>query len=290
MPDEVKDVKPEETPSTPDAPVEEKPVSGEQVEPTEQPQEQPPGAGEPPVDMVPAYKVDEWKRKHNDLLERMPDYAREAAREASQIYLQQNQKQDRTKRIAELRQFAADSPEHALSAQTEISRLEKEENKELFSNVVEEKFKAFSDKNSGDQRRKQAYEYVAKAYPQAFQKDANGHPLGWNNQHPITQGIAQLMQDKRFSNDPDGLSAAADIAFARYTRSQAPQSQQKVKQLKGEIKSLQKGTHIEGGGASTQEGSTSYQDALDIAKKSGRMRDAKTAMMEIFKTQGTLTE
>lgn len=65
---------------------------------------------------------------------------------------------------------------------------------------------------------------------------------------------------------------------------------QEVKQLKGEIKSLQKGTHIEGGGASTQEGSTSYQDALDIAKKSGRMRDAKTAMMEIFKTQGTLTE
>ena len=71
MPEEILDVKQEETPSTPQTPVETPPVSGEQVEPTTT-QEQPPDAGEPSVNMVPAYKVDEWKRKHNDLLERMP--------------------------------------------------------------------------------------------------------------------------------------------------------------------------------------------------------------------------
>jgi len=287
MPEETQDVKKEETPSAPQTPVEKEPVSGEQAEPTET-QEQPSDAGEP--SMVPAYKVEEWKRKHNDLLDRMPEYAREAAREASQIYLQQNQKQDRTKRIAELRQFAVENPDHALSAQTEISHLEKEESRELFSNVVEEKFKAFQTKSDGDQRKQQAYQYVVTAYPDAFTKDANGRPLGWDSNHPITKGIAQLMQDKRFSEDPDGLTAAADIAFARYVRSQKPQAQQKVKQLKGEIKSLQKGTQIEGGGASTQEGSTPYQDALNTAKQSGRMRDAKTAMKEIFKTKGVLAE
>ena len=289
MPEEILDVKQEETPSTPQTPVETPPVSGEQVEPTTT-QEQPPDAGEPSVNMVPAYKVDEWKRKHNDLLERMPEFAREAAREASSIYLQQNQKQDRTKRIAELRQFAVENPEHALSTQTEISHLEKEENREMLSDVVEKKFNAFQEKSSGDQRKQQAYQYVAQTYPEAFNKDANGHPLGFNTQHPITQTIYQLMQDKRFSDDPDGLTAAADIAFARHSRSQAPQTQQKVKQLKGEIKTLQKGTHIEGGGASTQESSSSYQSALDIAKESGRMRDAKGAMKEIFKTKGILAE
>ena len=289
MPEEKLDVKQEETPSTPDTPVETQPASGEQVEPTTT-QESPSDAGEPSVNMVPAYKVDEWKRKHNDLLERMPEYARQAAREASTVYLQQNQKQDRTKRIVELKQFAADSPEHAISAQTEISNLEKEENREMLSNVVEEKFKAFQEKSSGDQRKQQAYRHVAQTYPEAFQKDASGRPLGFNPQHPITQTIYQLMQDKRFSEDPDGLTAAADIAFARYTRSQAPQAQQKVKKLKGEIKSLQKGTHVEGGGVSTQEGSSSYQSALDTAKKTGRMGDAKSAMKEIFKNQGILTE
>jgi len=124
-------------------------------------------------------------------------------------------------------------------------------------------------------------------YPEAFSKTPQGQILGWSNEHPLTQQIANIMRDPRFANDPDGLMAASDIAYARFIRSQQPNIQKQQQQLKQEVKSLQKQTLVEGGGKSSQVVTDPVRVALDKVKKTGSMRDAEVAIGEIFKRAKT---
>jgi hypothetical protein len=120
-------------------------------------------------------------------------------------------------------------------------------------------------------------------YPDAFVKNQSGQIIGWNNNHPLTQGIGQLMQDKRFSDDPQGLVAASDIVYARYIRQQQPINQQKEAQLKAEVGNLQKRTMVEGSGKSSPQVTPAHRVAIDKLKQTGRVDDAKLALDAIIK-------
>ena len=92
------------------------------------------------------------------------------------------------------------------------------------------------------------------------------------------------MQDPRFANAPDGLMAAADIAFARYSRAQNANTQRKVKTLNQNLRKVQKQTLVEGSGTKASPQTRSEkQKALEKLSKSGSMEDAKLAIGEILK-------
>lgn len=231
----------------------------------------------------------EWKRKYQELTDRMPDLADEAARKALEERQAQSNKQSREDRINELRTLASDNPELSQEAEGEIRRLEKEDLKETLRDEIKQVRKESKKASQAEAKKRQSLEYVQKAYPKAFNKNKQGKVVGWDNTNPMTQQIAQIMQDNRFKNDPEGLMAAADIAYARYSRSQEPKKQQKQKELKAEVKDAQKKAMTEGGGTNAQPSTEPYREALDRAKKTGKLGDAKKAMKEIFKSKGTLS-
>ena len=92
------------------------------------------------------------------------------------------------------------------------------------TNEFEQKIKAVETKKEAEVRKQQSFNYVASTYPEVFVRNQNGQILGINNQSPMAQQINVLMNDPRFANDPEGLMAAADIAYARVSRSQIEQT------------------------------------------------------------------
>lgn len=246
-------------------------------------------AGQPQVEAVDERGVPyknlamEWKRKYEELTEKMPDLARQAAQEVLQQ--QGTQPQQRKYTIAELEAFAQQNPEWRPWAEEEKAKLIREQ----LVKEVDEKIQSQEKQRESNIKRQQALQYVMQTYPEAFVKDSQGRLVSWNNSHPLTQQIIQIMQDERFAKDPEGLIGAADIAYARYVRQQTPQRLQKEQQMKAEIKNLQKKTLIEGGGKKVQQGVSPYRAAIEKAK-SGRIEDAKEAFKEILKAQGLLSE
>jgi len=224
----------------------------------------------------------EWKRKYEELVERMPELAKQAAQEVLQ---QQGGQTKREYTIAELEAFAQRSPEWRPWVEEEKARIIREQ----LAKELDEKIRLQEKQKEAEVKRQQSLQYVMQQYPEAFKKDASGRIVAWDNSHPLTHQIAQLMQDPRLANDPEGLIAAADIAYARYVRQQTPQIIKKEQKMKQEIRNLQKKTLIEGGGKKVQPSVPPYRTAIEKAK-SGRIEDAKEALKEIFKTQGVIVE
>jgi hypothetical protein len=82
--------------------------------------------------------------------------------------------------------------------------------------------------------------YVTDSYPELFIKDNLGNKV-WNIQHPMMQYINQIMQDPRFANDPEGLSAAADMAYGRYSRMSNANTQKPTQDYKTATEESPKG-------------------------------------------------
>lgn len=139
-----------------------------------------------------------------------------------------------------------------------------------------------------ERQKQESLSYVQKEYPDAFRKDASGNFTGWNEQHPLTKNIIQLMQDPRLSNDPQGLAAAADIAYGRVARSQTPVLQQKAQALKAEVKQAQKASLTEGAGRRITTSVTTQHTAIESLRKTGSMRDAESAIGAILRSKGIL--
>lgn len=216
-------------------------------------------------------RASEYKRKNEELIERLPQMLEEKLTNFSS---QQNA--PRKYSIEELEQFASstDNPAHATWAKGEIRKLELEAQ----SRVVREEIGKWRKEQEDNVRRQQAHAYVSQTYPDAFIKNQQGQIVGWNNQHPLTQQIGQIMQDPRFAKDPEGLVAAADIAFARLQRSQQPVIQQQVQKQKEEIKNLQRSTLVESGSRTNVTATTPYRSALEKAKQTGNLKDVANAL------------
>ncbi len=150
---------------------------------------------------------------------------------------------------------ASDNPQDKAWAELELEKQRSKEVKELF------------EKTRTEERREQTLEHDKQAalqevfvkYPLAF--NANGT---WNNAHPLTQRMSQIYNsDKQLQAHGRGLSAAADIAFAEWIRTQQPQVVARTTKLKREVTKLQTQTLIEGSGQQTTTvPSTKYSVAM----------------------------
>ena len=220
----------------------------------------------------------EYKRKQEDLAEKLPTLIKDAISQS----IGQTQPQPKYS-VEQLEAFATetDNPTYKSWAKGEIRKLEEER----MSGIIAGEFDKREKKIQGDIQRKSSFDYVAKNYSEAFNHDAQGNLAGWNNNHPITIMIGNLMKDPRFGNDPEGLVAAADIAYGRYARSQGNTSLKKATDLKRTVKNLQKKTLIEGGGKDTSMSVPAHRAAIDRLKQTGSIKDAQAAISEVLRAR-----
>jgi hypothetical protein len=276
---------------TESAPVEQE-VVNQEAQPTSEPQSAQPEtetaqslpAGQQSYDAVDEFGVPyknrafEWKRKHEETIDKLPSLIEEAVKSSVQQYGQAPQ---RKYTVAELESFAQQSPEHRPWVEEQKSLLLREQ----LTNEFEQRIKAVETKKETETRKQQAFGYVASTYPEVFVRNQNGQIMGINNQSPMAQQINVLMSDPRFANDPEGLMAAADIAYARVSRSQQGINLMKEQKLKAEVKHLQKQTMVEGGARQGVQAIPEYRKAIDKAKQSGSLRDTAEALKAIAKAK-----
>ena len=222
----------------------------------------------------------EWKRKSEEVMDRLPQMIDEKLSKVVQpqtptytyeqleVYKQQNQ---------------AD-PNIVAWTVGEQRKIQQSEQRKLIEEVVGSRDRV----RETETMKQKSLEYVQQTYPEAFKKDASGRFVGWDEAHPVTQNIFGLMRNPELANNPQGLSAAADIAYGRFARSQAPALQQKVAQAKADVKQAQKASLTEGAGRRVTTSVTPQQTAIEQAKKTGSISDATAAMGAILRSRGLI--
>lgn len=217
----------------------------------------------------------EHKRKQEELAERLPTLIKDAVSQS----IGQHQTQQYS--IEQLEAFATqtENPAYQTWAKGEIRKLEKDEQ----AKVVRGELQKWTSQRQAEDVARQSYDYVKKTYPEAFQRDAQGNVLRWNNNHPLTNMIGELMRNPDLKNRPDALVIASDIAYGRYARIHGATSQQKTQALKREVKNLQKGTLVEGGGRDTTPSVPAHRAAIDRLKQTGSIKDAQAAIAAVMK-------
>ncbi len=258
-------------------------------------EEQAPVVEQEPTPAVPAAQLDvdefgvpwknramEWKRKSEEAAERLPQLIDE---KLSKL----NQPQTPTYTYEQLEVYKnqnSQDPNIVSWVAGEQRKIQMADQKKLIEEVMGQRESV----SKVERQKQESLGYVQKEYPDAFRKDANGNFSGWNEQHPLTQNIFKLMQDPRLSNDPQGLAAAADIAYGRVARMQTPALQQKAQQLKADVKQAQKASLTEGAGRRVTTSTTVQHTAVEALRKTGSMRDAENAVGAILRAKGILPE
>lgn len=286
---QVVDLNVEPTPQIDRDPVVEQALQPEQVE------ENVPAVEQAPAPVVPATNQDvdefgvpwknrymEQKRKNEEVVDRLPQIIEEKLKSVTQpqtptytyeqleVYKQQNQH----------------DPNVVAWTVGEQRKIAQAEQRKLIEEVVGQREQV----SKVETLKQKSLEYVQNSYPEAFRRDAQGRPNGWDDSNPITKQIFGLMQDPRLANDPQGLAAAADIAYGRVARSQTPALQQKAQALKAEVKQAQKASLTEGAGRRITTSGTPQQGAIEALRRTGSMRDAESAIGAILRQKGILPE
>jgi len=222
----------------------------------------------------------EQKRKFEEVIEKLPSLMEE---KISQAFQKSGQTAQPEPTILDLERFALEHPEQRPYVEEKKAEIIRKQ----LAREVEEKFSARERARDVDIKKQQSLAYVQANFPDAFAKNQQGQIVGWNQNHPLTQHIFQAMQDPRFSQGTNGdeLAIAADVAYARYARSQQPVIQQKLQQQKAEIGNLQRQTMVEGGQRSNVQPLPEYRQAIDRAKQSGSVRDVAEALKAIAKAK-----
>ena len=224
----------------------------------------------------------EWKRKSEEVIDRLPQMIEE---KLSKV----NQPQQPTYTYEQLEAYKLQNvsdPNIVAWATGEQRKMQQVENKRLFEEVVGSREKV----NQVELQKQQSLSYVQNTYPEAFKRDAQGRPLAWDDASPLTQQIRGLMANPELANNPQGLAAAADIAYGRVARSQVPQLQQKVQQGKADIKQAQKASLTEGSGRRVTNNEPPQQTALNSLRKTGSTQDAQAAIGAIMRAKGILVD
>ncbi len=189
--------------------------------------------------------------------------------------------------ISQLEQFAIERPEQRPWVEEQKAAIIQKN----VAKIAQTEIKAVDEKRTAEQKKQNSYGYVVQTYPECFIRDNFGN-LQWNNQSPMVQQIGQIMNDKRFKDAPEGLVAAADMAYGRMARMQNSQTQKKVKTLQQNLKKVQKGTLIEGAG---QQATKTAKDELTKAKevlmaKIGNKDAAHNVVKAYLKKYGVIEE
>lgn len=226
----------------------------------------------------------EWKRKSEEVIERLPQMIDEKLSKVTQ-----NQPQQPTYTYEQLEAYKLQNvsdPNIVTWATGEQRKMQQVENKKLFEEVVGGRERV----NKVELVKQQSLSYVQNTYPEAFKHDAAGIPTAWDEAHPITQQIFGLMRTPELAQNPQGLAAAADIAYGRVARSQVPQLQAKVQQGKADIKQAQKASLTEGAGRRVVPNAPPQQVAIDNLRKTGSPRDAEAAIGALLRQRGMIVD
>lgn len=224
----------------------------------------------------------EWKRKSEEIVDKLPQIIEEKLSKVTQpqtptytfeqleLYKHQNQ----------------NDPNVIAWVAGEQRKIQLSEQRKLIEEVVGSREQA----TKTEMVRQKSLEYVQREYPMAFRKDTNGNPVAWDETHPMTQHIRGLMQNPALAQSPEGLAAAADIAYGRFAKSQTPVLQQKVEQAKADIKQAQKASLTEGAGRKVTVSTPPQQGAIETLRKTGSVRDAEAAIGAILRSRGIISE
>ena len=224
----------------------------------------------------------EWKRKSEEVIDKLPQIIEEKLKTV-------NQPQTPTYTYEQLEVYKNQNlhdPNVIQWVAGEQRKIQLADQKKLIEDVMGQRETV----SKIERQKQESLGYVQREYPDAFRKDANGNFSGWNEQHPLTQNIFKLMQDPRLSNDPQGLAAAADIAYGRVARMATPALQQKAQQLKADVKQAQKASLTEGAGRKVTTSQSPQYGAIEALRKTGSMRDAENAVGSILRAKGILPE
>lgn len=225
----------------------------------------------------------EWKRKSEEVIDRLPQMIDE---KLSRVTQQPAQPQYTYEQLEAYKLQNPTDPQIVSWCTKEQRKMQNIEQRNMFEEVVGSREKV----NQVESQRQQSLTYVQNTYPEAFRRDAQGRPLTWDESNVLTQTIIGLMKNPELSNNPNGLAAAADIAYGRVARSQVPQLQAKVQQGKADVKQAQKASLTEGGGKRVTLSEPVQTTAINTLKKTGSIKDAETAIGAILRQKGILTE
>lgn len=185
--------------------------------------------------------------------------------------------------IADLESYALQYPEKRPWVEEEKAKLIAQNSIRLFTQQMEAQQAA----KKAEETKKEAYNYVAKNYPEVLKKDTQGRVIGFDDSNPLMQEIGALYASTPdLHNRPDGFSVAADIAYGRYVRSNKYKQDIQTKKVISEKKKLESKVLPEGGGKAESPSESPRETAMDRLKKSGRQEDAQDAIAEILRAKG----
>jgi len=164
-------------------------------------------------------------------------------------------------------------------ALTELDKLEEAK----VSEKIEQKFNALQTQQKSERDRAETFNFIVQRHPELILKDAAGRMVGWNTKNPLVQRMNGYMTNLEIANNPFGLRVA--LALAKDDLSGTTKAT--TQKLKTQVKTLQKGTLVEGGGKNTPISKSSLRKAVEEAKK-GDMKSGTSAMSEILRAQGLI--
>jgi hypothetical protein len=251
----------------------------------EQPQVQiPPVAGQPTVELDEfgvswKNRAMENKRKFEEANERINRLEQTQA---------QGQKQEYTE--AELTAFANDPTTPTQNKMWALQEAEKVRTKKL-EQTVRSVFEGMNQKQRDEMVKQQTFTAVVSRNPDLVVKDSFGNVVGWNNNSPLAQRINFYMQNPKLQNQPEALEVAEAMAIRDIHYGQTSKLQANQQQLKMQVKNLQKQTLVEGNGKTVPQGSVSpTSKSVQRARETGNIKDASSAMKDIFKASGVLQD
>lgn len=226
----------------------------------------------------------EYKRKVEDLSSNLPNIIEQKLKEV--IPTLQPQQKTPQYSIADLESFAIQNPDQRPWVEQEKAKLIQTQ----LAEQVDQRFKQAETLRNDQFKRQHAETYVIQSYPELFVKDTQGRVLGWDSSHPLTSEVSRLMTDPDLAKRADGLQIAADIAYARYVKSQGNKTQKVTKALKGQVKSLEKKVMSEGAGKVPIVKKNGLSEAQQRLAQTGSSKDAEAAIREYFKNTGFIKE
>jgi len=226
----------------------------------------------------------EYKRKTEDLVEKLPTMLEEAINKKTE-----EPKYTRQQYEAFLKRSEVDGDTaNADYAREELRKLDREENKQTFR----EELNRFKTEQENNVKRQQANNYTVGQYPDAFLRGANGQFVADKNgnpvpnfNHPMGQAMASYLQDEGLQARPDKFFIASKLAYADYASSTQGKTMKKQQQLKEEVGSLQRKTMIEGSGKSAPQSTPAHVKAMERLKQTGSTKDAQVALEALLKAR-----
>lgn len=227
-------------------------------------------------------KLDLANRQYQELQRSLPEIVEQAV--AKVLPQQSSQPQYTEEQLIQYKN-EVDDPKQRAWAEIELRRLEEKKSEKKFNSILEERDR----KDRFEREQQSALGEVYRKYPLAFNPDGS-----WNANHPLTQRIWNIYNSRPvFKQDGMGLLGAADMAFAGYALERQPDLARETKQLKRQVKNLQKAILVEGGGQSAPKTTKSaLVNAVDnmASKKYTSDSDLKNVAMELLKARGFIKE